>query len=107
MSESNGKDTGNADGKNLTEKEKSRRLVDKDRPEEAAEAQPTKGQDAQVYRPEANVDNEKSSASRDTPEHNTSIDKTPVRGAQASEQKRRKRHIDDASDEADSPRRDG
>ncbi len=107
MSESNGTDTGNADGKNATEKEKSRRLVDKDRPEEAAEAQPSKGHDAEVYRPDENVDNEKSPASRDTPGHNSSIDQTPVPGAQASEQKSRKRHIDDASEEADSSRRDG
>ena len=107
MSESNGTDTGNADGKNATEKDKSRRLVDKDRPEEAAEAQPSKGHDAEVYRPDENVDNEKSPASRDTPGHNSSIDQTPVPGAQASEQKSRKRHIDDASEEADSSRRDG
>ncbi|MDW5376029.1 hypothetical protein R6258_03760 [Halomonas sp. HP20-15] len=107
MSESNGKDAGSADGKRSTEREKSRRLVDKDRPEGAAEAQPTKGQDAEVYRPDANVDNEKSRDSRNTPGHNTSIDQTPVPGAQASEQKERKRHIDDASEEADSARRDG
>ena len=107
MSEANGKDTGSADGKRSTDKAKSRRLVDKDRPEGAAQAQPTKGQDASVHRPDANVDNEKSPASRDTPGHNSSIDKTPVPGAQVSEQTERKRHIDDASKEADSPRRDG
>lgn len=107
MSEFNGRDTGNADGKRSTDKERSRRLVDKDRPEGTAQAQPTKGQDAGVHRPEANVDNEKSPASRETPGHNSSSDKTPVPGAQVSEQTERKRHIGDASKEADSPRRDG
>ncbi|WP_136068104.1 hypothetical protein [Modicisalibacter radicis] len=104
MSESNGKDTGNADGRNAAdnaEREKSRRLVDKDRPKEAAGTRPTQDRDTEVYRPDANVDNEKEPASRQTPGHNSSP------GAQASEQKRRKRHIDDASDAVDSPRRDG
>lgn len=60
-----------------------------------------------LYRPDENVDNQKSPEGQVTPGHNSSIEQTPVKGWQAKEKSSQKANINDKADEAKSPRRNG
>lgn len=60
-----------------------------------------------VYRPDENVDNEKSPEGQVSPGHNSSIEQTPYSGVQVKDKPQQKKNINEKSDEADSPRRNG
>lgn len=103
------RNTGTEDGKN-TDKDKARDLMQRDTPDDAEKRQAEKPGDDRdkVYRPEENVDNQKSSKGRAEPGHQTSIDKTPLSGSQTQKDKSsQKDNINDTADDAESSRRDG
>lgn len=60
-----------------------------------------------VYRPDENVDNQKSSEGQIEPGHNSSIKETPIKGWQAKEKSSQKANINDKADAAKSSRRNG
>lgn len=108
MSESGKVNTGTVDGKRK-DADKARELVERDTPDEAAKREAEKPGDDRdkVYRPEENVDNQKSSAGRAEPAHQKFIDRESVSGGQAREKKSQKDNINDKAEDADSPRRNG
>lgn len=109
MSESGKVNTGTADGKHK-DADKARELVDRDTPENAeaqGEAQQPGNDRDKVYRPDENVDNQKSSEGRAEPAHQKFIDKASVPGGQVKEKSSQKDNINDEAEDADSPRRDG
>lgn len=91
------------------ERDKARRLTERDVPDEPAAAQKG-GRDSaaqdDVYRPDANVDDQKHRAEK--PGIDTRRDVTPVGGAQVARDKTaHKENIDDKAEQAKSPRRNG
>jgi hypothetical protein len=105
MSESGKKDTGSEDGKRLDEKDKARNMVERDMPEDDT---PRGGDDRDsVYRPDENVDDQKSPKSRSEPGHQPYIQEASIKGSQSKEKTQQKRNIDDTADDAESSRRDG
>ena len=60
-----------------------------------------------VYRPDENIDNQKSPEGQIDPGHNSSIEQTPVKGWQSKEKSSQKANINDKADEAKSSRRNG
>lgn len=92
-----------ANEKDTEKNQKARQLIDKDIPdvnESTGRKQPD-DQEPQPFRPDENVDNQKSAKSRPTPSHNTSIKDTPIQGAQLAKEKRaHKKNIDKKSAQA-------
>ncbi|WP_104203216.1 hypothetical protein [Billgrantia saliphila] len=91
-----------------TLRKEARRLTDRDIPEEGAGHKGGRSGPAQddVYRPDANVDDQKHSAKK--PGIDTRRDVTPVSGAQATRDKTaHKENIDDKAEQAKSNRRNG
>jgi hypothetical protein len=83
------------------ESDKARQAIQKDTPSNESGSQPGH-EEPKPYRPDENVDNQKSKHSRKEPGHNNSMDKTPVSGAQfVKEKKAHKDNIDKESDKAD------
>lgn len=109
MSESNKWHTGNEDGKRAEDKEKARDVMKRDTPDSAPQAgQSASSKDRdKVYRPDENVDNEKSPAGRSEPGHQPFMQEATVKGRQAKGKEAHKRNIDDTAEDAESPRRDG
>ncbi|MEC9482942.1 MAG: hypothetical protein UMU75_06380 [Halomonas sp.] len=109
MSESNKWHTGSEDGKRTGDKEKARDMVKRDTPDST----PSTGQSAssddrdKVYRPDENVDNEKSPKARSEPQNQPFMQEASVKGHQAKGKEAHKRNIDDTSEDAESSRRDG
>lgn len=90
--------------KETEETQKAKQLVDKDVPnaDKNAEYKGSHQQEPRPFRPNENVDNQKSEKSRSVPSHNTSIKETPIQGAQlAKEKKSHKDDINKKADEAD------
>lgn len=89
--------------KNVNEAHKAKNLVDKDMPNnKSADREVSHDQEPQPFRPEENVDNQKSENSSSSPAHNTSIKETPIPGAQlAKEKKTHKENIDQKANESD------
>ncbi|TVP51090.1 MAG: hypothetical protein EA345_03395 [Halomonas sp.] len=88
---------------NRDEAQKAKQVIDKDAPndEAASMQQVSRREEAQTFRPDENVDNQKAAKSRPQPSHNTSIKETPVRGAQLAKEKHaHKDNIDKKTDEA-------
>lgn len=85
------------------EAQKAKQTIDKDTPHGAdAQQKASQHEEPRPYRPDANVDNQKSEESRSEPGHNTSGKTTPIPGAQVVKEKRaHKNNIDQKSDEAD------
>lgn len=85
------------------ESDKARQAMQKDTPSSEAGSQPNPGQSSheepKPYRPDENVDNQKSKHSRKEPGHNNAMDKTPVPGAQLTREK--KAHKDNIDKESD------
>lgn len=108
MSESGKVNTGTEDGKKK-DVDKAHELVERDTPDEAERQQAEKPGDDRdkVYRPDENVDNQKSPKGRTEPEHQKFTDKASIPGSQAREKTSQKDNINDKADDADSPRRDG
>ena len=112
MSESNNGNTGTEDGRKRSDKDtaKARDVMRRDTPEGAPERGP-KGASSddrdKVYRPDENVDNQKSPEGQGHTGHNSSIRQTPLPGGQVKEKSSQKKNIDDKADDAESPRRDG
>lgn len=94
----NYKSTGKA-----SETQKAKNLIDKDMPShKSADHEGTHNQEPRPFRPDENVDNQKSEKSSSSPAHNTSINETPIQGAQlAKEKKAHKDNIDQKTDKAD------
>ncbi len=83
------------------ESDKARQAMQKDTPSNEHNSQPSH-EEPKPYRPDENVDNQKSTHSRKAPAHNNSMDKTPVSGAQfVKEKKAHKDNIDKESDKTD------
>ncbi|SFI06922.1 hypothetical protein [Modicisalibacter xianhensis] len=106
MSESSNKDTASEEGQRLDEKAKARNMVERDRREDEASAQ-SSDEGGSVYRPDENVDDQKSPKARSEPGHNPYLKEASIKGSQAGEKTRQKRNIDDTADDAESSRRDG
>ncbi|MCG7599214.1 hypothetical protein MHM84_05410 [Halomonas sp. McH1-25] len=106
MSESNRKDTASEEGKRLDEKDKARHMVERDRREDETSAQPIDDGDS-VYRPDENVDDEKSPKARSEPGHNPHLKEASIKGSQSKDKTQQKRNIDDTAEDAESTRRDG
>ncbi|MBP5981720.1 MAG: hypothetical protein KA748_16125 [Halomonas sp.] len=85
------------------EAQKAKQVMDKDTPRDADVPQKaSQHEEPRPYRPDANVDNQKSEKSRSEPGHNTSGKTTPIPGAQVAKEKRaHKDNIDQKSDKAD------
>lgn len=86
------------------EAQKAKQVVDKDTSHDGADAaqKASDHEQPRPYRPDANVDNQKSEKSRSEPGHNTSGKVTPIPGAQLAKEKRaHKDNINKKSDEAD------
>ncbi|RUR34154.1 hypothetical protein [Vreelandella nanhaiensis] len=86
------------------EAQKAKQVVDKDTPHDGGHAaqEASHNEKPRPYRPDANVDNQKSEESRSEPGHNTSGKTAPFSGAQVVKEKRaHKDNIDKKSDEAD------
>lgn len=109
MSESRNRDTGTEDGKRTEDKQKARDMMNRDVPDSAPSAgQSTSSEDRdKVYRPDENVDNQKSPKGRSEPEHHPFMNESSVPGHQTKEKTDQKRNIDDTAEDAESSRRDG
>ena len=85
------------------EAQKAKQVVDKDTPSDVDTSQKASHhEEPRPYRPDENVDNQKSDESRSEPGHNTSGKTAPFSGAQVVKEKRaHKDNIDKKSDEAD------
>ncbi|RUR39124.1 hypothetical protein [Vreelandella populi] len=85
------------------EAQKAKQVIDKDTPRDADTPQKaSQHEEPRPYRPDANVDNQKSEESRSEPGHNTSGKTAPYSGTQVVKEKRaHKDNIDKKSDEAD------
>lgn len=85
------------------EAQKAKEVVNKDTPRGDDAAQKASHHDElRPYRPDENVDNQKSPDARSEPGHNTSGKAAPIPGAQVVKEKRaHKDNIDQQSDEAD------
>lgn len=98
----NHRQTDNAGG--YDERHKARQAIDKDTPENAEsheDAEKNHGEPP-PFRPNENVDNQKSAKSRKTPSHNNPVKKTPVPGAQVvKEKKAHKANINEKAKDAD------
>ncbi|WP_445156643.1 hypothetical protein [Halomonas sp. E14] len=88
-------------------RDKARRLTERDTPDDApAQGSQASSDSGEVYRPDANVDDQKHSGKK--PGIDTRRDATPVGGAQATRDKTaHKENIDDKADQASSSRRNG
>jgi hypothetical protein len=87
-----------------TERQQAKKAMDKDTPDaaEGRKAAQSHHEEPTPYRPDENVDNQKSAKSRHTPHHNDTVKETPVPGAQlAKEKKAHKSNINDKADKAD------
>lgn len=60
-----------------------------------------------AYRPDENVDNEKSPEGQVDPGHNSSIEQTPISGRQLKEKSSQKKNIREEAEDSESPRRNG
>lgn len=86
------------------EAQKAKQVVNKDTPlaNDDGKQKASHHEEPRPYRPDENVDNQKSKKSRSEPGHNTSIKETPIPGAQVAKEKRaHKDNIVNKSDEAD------
>ena len=104
MSESGKKDTASEDGKRLDEKDKARGVVERDIPEDTSRQKDDRDS---VYRPDENVDDQKSPKSRSEPGHQPFMKEASIKGSQSKEKTQQKRNIDDTAEDAESSRRDG
>ncbi|WP_276232550.1 hypothetical protein [Salinicola salarius] len=97
------RETDNAEG-SAKERQQAKKAMDKDTPDgaESRQAAGSHHEEPKPYRPDANVDNQKSAKSRHTPAHNDTVKETPVPGAQlAKEKKAHKANINEKADKAD------
>lgn len=86
------------------ERHKARQAIDKDTPENARSAEDAGKNHGEPlpFRPNENVDNQKSAKSRKTPSHNNPVKETPIPGAQAvKEKKAHKANINEKANNAD------
>jgi hypothetical protein len=60
-----------------------------------------------AYRPDENVDNEKSPEGQVEPGHNSSIEQTPISGKQLRDKPFQKDNIREEAEDSESPRRNG
>jgi len=96
----------NADSQKKSDEEvnKAKNTMDKDTPSstETPSRKAADQEEPRPYRPDENVDNQKSEKSRKEPGHNSSIKEAPFPGAQVAKDKTaHKENIDEKSDKAD------
>ncbi|SFU54128.1 hypothetical protein [Halomonas korlensis] len=90
-----------------SERDKARRLTERDTPDDASRKRPEASDADQVYRPDANVDNQQSDSNTETPGHNIPSDAGQTSGAQVTDKSSQKDNINDKADKARSERRNG
>lgn len=87
------------------ETQKAKKLINKDIPntENSADHEALYNQEPPPFRPDENVDNQKSEKDKLSPDHNTSIKETPIPGVQLTEEKKtHKENINQKTNKASS-----